>query len=68
MEKEKKMVGGEISTLYLPATQQITEDKNKLTESGELSSIGEPCTPYTIIKSTVTSTGDIKIESISIYG
>ena len=53
---------------YLPTTQQITGDKYKLIESGELS-IGEPVyTPYMITKSTVTSTGDIKVESMSIYG
>ena len=65
--ERKKLVGGEISTPCLPTTQQITEDKYKLIESGELS-IGEPCTRYTITKSTVTSTGDIKVESRSIYG
>lgn len=44
--KKKKLVGG-ISMPCLPTTQQITEDKYNLIESGELS-IGEPCTPYTI--------------------
>ena len=65
--KKKKLVGGEISTPCLPTTQKITEDKQQLIESGELL-LGEPCTPYTATKSTVTSTGDIKLETIQIYG
>ena len=43
------------------------EDKQQLIESGELL-LGEPCTLYTATKSTVTSTGEIKFETIQIYG
>ena len=65
--RKKKLVGGEISTPCLPTVQKIMEDKQQLIESGELL-LGEPCTPYTATKSTVTSTGEIKFETIQIYG
>ena len=65
--RKKKLVGGEISTPCLPTVQEITKEKQYLIESGELS-IGEPCTPYTITKSIATSSGEIEIKSINIYG
>ena len=63
----KYVVGGEFSTPFLPTVQAIIEDKHQMIESGELLS-WEPCTLYTVTKSTVTSTGDINFESIQIYG
>ena len=65
--KKKKLTGGEISTPCLPTKQEITKEKHQLVESGE-PSLGEPCTPYTIKKSIATSTGEIEIKSIEIYG
>ena len=47
--------------------QEITKEIHQLVESGELS-LGEPRTPYTIKKSIATSTGEIEIKSIEIYG
>lgn len=67
IRRRKKLVRGEISTPCLPTVQEITKEKQYLIESGELS-IGEPCTPYTIIKSIATSSGEIEIKSINIYG
>ena len=66
MKEEEKIVGGEIPTPCLPTLQEVTKEKH-LVESGELS-LGEQCTHYTIKKSIATSTGEIEIKSIKIYG
>jgi hypothetical protein len=65
IRRKKKLVGGEISTPCLPTVEEMTKEKHL--ESGELS-IGEPCTPYTIKKSIATSSGEIELKSIDIYG
>ena len=65
--KKKKLAGGEISTPCLPTVHEITEEKHRLIDSGELS-LGEPCTPFTVKKSIAISTGEIEIKSIEIYG
>ena len=60
------LIGGEVSTPYLPTVQEITTEKVHLVKSGELS-LGKPCTPYIIKKSIATSSGEIEIKSIEIY-
>ena len=66
-EGRKKLAGGEISTLCLPTVREITDEKQHLVESGELS-LGEPCTPYIIKKSIATSTAEIENKSTEVYG
>ena len=66
-KEEKKLAGGEVSTPCLPTIKEITEEKHQLIESGELS-LGEPCTPYTIKKSSASSTGEIQIKQQKFMG
>ena len=62
-----RLPGGEVSGPTLPPKQVIVEDKKQLIASGELS-IGEPCAPYKLMKSTITSAGDIQMKSVEICG
>ena len=62
-----RLPGGEISGPSLPPKHVIGEEKKQLIASGELS-IGEPCAPYKLTKSTVTSEGDIEVKSVEICG
>lgn len=62
-----RLPGGEISGPSLPPKRVISEEKKQLIASGELS-IGEPCAPYKLTKSTVTSEGDIEVKSVEICG
>ena len=65
-KRKKKLPGGEISTLALPKPQAIINEKRQLVASGQLS-IGEPCSPYTLIKH-VSNNEDIVTKQIEIYG
>ena len=65
--KKCRLPGGEVSGPTLPPKQLIVEDKKQLIASGELS-IGEPCAPYKLMKSIVTSEGDIQMKSVEICG
>ena len=42
--------------------------RKTLIASGELSIIGEPCSPYTLQKSVVTSDGNLEIKIVEICG
>ena len=51
----------------LPTKETITQEKQKLIDSGELS-IGEPCTPYALKKCTVNKDGNRKFETVGLSG
>ena len=65
--RKRKLPGGEISIPSMPTTIEITNEKVKLIESGELS-IGEPCSPYMLMKSVVSKDGNIMQKQVQIYG
>ena len=65
--KKKKLPGGEISTPTLPTPAAITAQKKELIACGKLS-IGEPCSPYTITKSIVTTDGEVTTKQVEIVG
>ena len=66
-QRKCRLPGGEVSGPTLPPKQVIVEDKKQLIASGE-HSIGEPCAPYKLMKSTITSAGDIQMKCVEICG
>ena len=64
---KKKLTGKEISVPCLPTPGAVIAEKQALIESGQLT-IGEPCSPYTVIKSTVTEEGDVQTTSVRMVG
>lgn len=65
--KKRRLPGGEISMPSLPPPEIIVHEKQNLIETGELS-IGEPCSPFTITKTVVTSECSIETTSVQISG
>ncbi len=63
----KKLPGGEISTPSLPPPDFLAAEKKEMIKSGKLS-LGEPCSPHTVIKTIVTSDGDVLTEEHRIIG
>ena len=51
----------------LPTVGTIKNEKKQLILSGELN-IGEPCTPFNITKSIITSEGDVEFRDVHIHG
>lgn len=51
----------------MSSNTETSEGKEHLIESGELT-IGEPCSPYTLLKSCVTLDGNIEIKERNICG
>ena len=56
-----KLPCNEISIPAIPTVTSLKEDVSELLESGRLT-IGEPCSPYTVVKSAVH---DGKLESVA---
>ena len=65
--RKKKLPGGEISTPSLPTPTAITSERKEMIACGKLS-IGEPCSPYRLTKSFVTTDGDVKTKQVEIVG
>ena len=63
---KSKLPGNEISVPSMPTVASLKEDVSQLLETGKLS-MGEPCSPYTIVKSSVH---DGKLENVTsqVYG
>ena len=65
--KKKRLPCGEILIPALPPPQIVTTEKQKMISNGTLS-LGEPCTPYTVHKTVVTSDGEVNSEEVEIVG
>ena len=63
----KKLPGGEISIPSLPPPSVISSEKKEMIATGKLS-LGEPCSPHTVFRSTVTSDGEVKTDEVKIIG
>ena len=61
-----KLPGNEVSMPCLPTTNIIKEEINSLIETGQLR-LGEPCAPYTLIKSSVVE-GVVERTNSIVYG
>lgn len=57
--KEKATRTGNIN--FMSSNTETSEGKEHLIESGELT-IGEPCSPYTLLKSCVMLDGNLEIK------
>ena len=62
-----KLSGGEISMPCLPTEEEITEEKKRMIDNGELL-IGEPCTPFTISKVIINSDLSVETKEVIIHG
>ena len=58
--------GGEISMPCLPTVRTIREEKKQLILSGELN-IGEPCAPFHLTKSIITSEGNVQFKDVCMW-
>ena len=65
--QKKKLPGGEISSPALPTPTAISEEKRALVASGKLS-IGEPCSPYVLMKYAVTNEGEVVTKQVELHG
>ena len=65
--RKSRLSGGEISMPCLPTVATIKEEKKQLILSGELN-IGEPCAPFHLTKSVITSEGNVQFKDVSICG
>ena len=61
----KKLPGGEVSIPSLPPPSVISSEKKEMIATGKLS-LGEPCSPHTVFRSTVTSDGEVKTDEVKI--
>lgn len=64
---KKTLRGREISVPCLPTPKTVKAQKQALLDSGQLT-IGEPCTPYKLIKSVVTYDGDVETITSELVG
>ncbi len=64
---KKRLPGREVSIPSLPLPQVISTEKNEMVASGRLS-LGEPCSPYTVKRSVVTSDGEVETQEVNIIG
>ena len=62
-----RLSGREISMPCLPTVATIKEEMKQLILSGDLS-IGEPCAPFHLTKSVITSEGNVEIKDVHICG
>ena len=65
--QKKKLTCQEISIPCLPTPKAVKQEKQALIESGEFT-LGEPCTPHTVLKSIVTPDGEVKTVEVNLVG
>lgn len=65
--RKAKLRGGAVSMPCLPTKEAIVNEKYHLINSGVLS-IGEPCSPYTLKKTTIANDGTIQVKNVTLCG